>query len=329
MKIVYLLGNGFDVNLELETKYTQFYEHYKGVDSKSDSIIRLKKSIENEDNWGDLELKFGEYTLEIASKEEFIEVFEDISDNLADYLNIQEDKVDSIEIEKEKFFEYLSFPERSLPVAQKNKVAKLRTKWANHEWNIYVITLNYTKTFEKLIGEGKQSLQIGSHGKPKINYQGIQHVHGYIDNAMVMGVNDISQLLNKKFHDVPEILNAFVKSQCNQAMQHTIDDQCKQHILTANLICIYGSSLGLTDKLWWETIGAQLKGDCHLIIFAYTTEIIPERREYKKDIIRENIKKSFLEKTNLTEKEKDTVYSKIFVGINRDLFKMVKNNTTS
>tara|TARA_R110002049_G_scaffold12818_3_gene56968 strand:- start:3716 stop:4702 length:987 start_codon:yes stop_codon:yes gene_type:complete len=326
MKIVYLLGNGFDVNLDLETKYIQFYKHYKNLDSKSDSIMRLKESIANEDSWADLEFRFGEYTLEIESKEEFIEVFEDISDNLADYLKIQEDKVDSIEIEKEKLYEYLSFPERSLPVAQKNEVAKLRTKWVNHHWNTYVITLNYTKSFEKLIGEGKKTLEIGSHHKAKINYQGIQHIHGYIDDAMVMGVNDISQLLNENFHDEPEIINAFVKSQCNQAMQHTIDDQCKQHIRTANLICIYGSSLGLTDKLWWETIGNQLKGDCHLIIFGYTTEIIPLRRDYKKEIIRENIKKSFLEKTNLTEEEKEIVYPKIFVGINRDLFKMVKNN---
>jgi hypothetical protein len=324
MKIVYFIGNGFDVNLNLKTKYTEFYKHYLDIESKSEPIMKLKKEIENEKTWADLELALGEYTFKIKSKNEFIEVFEDIGDSLADYLKVQEEKVDSIEIEKDKFFEHLSFPERSLPLAQKNLVKNLRAKWKNHQWNTHVITLNYTKTFEKLIGNEKTPLKIGTHSQT-ILYHGIQHVHGYIDDAMVMGVNDISQIKNELFHKDPEILNAFVKNNCNQAMQHTIDLQCKQHLQSANLICIFGSSLGETDKLWWEIIGKQLKNDCNLIIFGYSNENITARRNYKKEAIREKIKHSFLEKTNLSEKEKEIAYSKIFVGINRNMFSFIKN----
>ena len=323
MKIVYILGNGFDINLGLQTRYSQFYKYYKKLDSKSSSIKKLKNNIESEDSWSDLELKFGEYSLNIDTKEEFIEVFEDLGDNLADYLKLEEDSVNLIEIDKEKFYRYLSFPEESLPQAQRNQVTDIRKKWSKYKWNTYVLTLNYTRVFEKLIGEDNCPVQIGNHNSNTINYQGILHMHGFIDNAMVMGVNDISQLLNEKFHDKPEIINAFVKSKCNQAMQHTIDDQCKIHINSANLICIYGSSIGSTDKLWWEEIGNRLKGDCYLIIFSFTSEDIPPLREYKKELIRENLKELFLEQTKLSKDEKKVISQKIFVGINRDMFDMV------
>lgn len=325
MNIIFLLGNGFDVNLDLKTKYTDFYKHYKDIESNDDSIVKLKKKIEDEKTWADLESALGKYTSQIQTKKEFIKIFEDIGDNLAEYLRQQEEIVDSIEIDEKKFHEHLSYPERLLPAAQKNQVEKLRVKWKDHHWQTYVITFNYTKTFEKLIGEDNHRLEIGSRGNPKINYQGINHVHGYIDDRMVMGVNDISQIENKLFHKDPEILNAFVKNQCNKAMQHLIDNQCEQHILSAHLICIYGSSLGITDKLWWETIGTRLKHECHLIIFWYEPIEIPPRRDYKRDLIREEVKRAFLEKTQLSEEEKELAYSKIFVGINRDLFKIKKS----
>jgi hypothetical protein len=324
MKIVYILGNGFDVNLNLETKYTDFYKMYKKIESKNDSILKLKKSIETEKNWSDLESALGEYSQKVNSASEFIELFEDIGDNLADYLKSEERKIDSLEIDKEKFLEHLSFPDRLLPLAQRNQIKSLKEKWKNHQWNIYAITLNYTQTFEKIIGEDEKPIETGTHHQAKITYQGIQHLHGYIDDMLVMGVNDISQIKNESFHNNSEILNAFIKEKCNQAMQHTVDEQCKLHISSANLICIFGSSLGITDKLWWENIGERLKGDCFLIIFSYSNENIPPRREYKKEALREGIKNSFLEKTNLTEKEKEFVYPKIFVGINRNIFKVIK-----
>ncbi|MDF4223249.1 AbiH family protein [Maribacter sp. M208] len=325
MKIIYLLGNGFDVNLKLQTKYTDFYKHYRKVVSEKEVISKIKKNIESENTWADLESALGQYTSQVNSIAEFIEIFEDIGDNLAEYLRDQEEKIEALKINKEKFYGYLSFPENSLPVAQKNKVTAIRNKWANHQWETHVITFNYTKTFEKLIGENIKALQLGNHHNAKIFYRGIQHVHGFIDDSMVMGVNDISQIKNELFHNETELTSAFIKSDCNQAMQHTIDEQCKKHISSANLICIYGSSLGITDKIWWESIGERLKSDCYLIIFSYSNEKISRRRDYKKKSLRHEIKTSFLQKTNLTEQEKEKAYSKIFVGINSDLFNIIQN----
>jgi hypothetical protein len=327
MKIVFINGNGFDINLKLKTRYTDFYKYYKDVVSKNESIIELKKSISNDiENWADLELELGKHSVKVKSKEEFIEIFEDIGDNLADYLKEEENKFDISKIDKQKLFDYISFPENSLPKAQKNEIDKIRTKWAGHHWYINVITFNYTKTFEKIIKKKGAHLEIGTHHKAKILYQGIEHIHGYIDNRMVMGVNDITQIKNKELHSVQDVLDAFVKNNCNKAMQHTVDELCNQQLNAANLICIFGSSLGETDKIWWEIIGTRLLHECHLIIFD-RQDTIPERRAYKKGAIITRIKNSFLNKTTLTKEEKGKVFDKIFVGINTDMFNGIQNKT--
>ncbi|MFT4644463.1 MAG: hypothetical protein ACI8ZX_000866 [Planctomycetota bacterium] len=320
MNIVFVIGNGFDINLSLNTRYSDFYEVYKNTASKNDSIKKLKKNISKSiENWSDLELALGQYTNEIKTKGEFIDVFEDIGDNLADYLLKEESKLDISNIDQEKLFKYLSYPENYLTKAQKDKITLFRETWHNMHWHINVITLNYTNSFETIIKKPINELKIGDHHNAYIYYQGIQHLHGYMDNRMVLGVNDISQIKNESFHNMDEVLDAFVKNNCNIAMQHDIDKICSENIYRANLICIFGSSIGETDKLWWENIGTSLLGNCSLIIFE-KRELIPDRRSYKKKEFREDIKNSFLNKTSLNEEQKKEVFDKIFVGINTKLF---------
>lgn len=100
MNILFLIGNGFDLNLGLKTRYSEFYEYYKSINSQSDSINTLKENIStNLENWSDLELALGSYTDNIRSREEFDEIFEDIGDKLADYLQQEENKFDYSKID--------------------------------------------------------------------------------------------------------------------------------------------------------------------------------------------------------------------------------------
>lgn len=104
MNIVYFIGNGFDINIGLKTRYADFYEHYKSVSSESKLITELKKEIsEGIVNWSDLELAFGKYTIRLNDIKEFDEVYEDIVNNLADYLIVEEEKFDFKKIKLETF----------------------------------------------------------------------------------------------------------------------------------------------------------------------------------------------------------------------------------
>jgi hypothetical protein len=115
MKILYIIGNGFDINLGLKTRYVDFYEYYKTIPTKSPIVKILKDNIgENFKNWSDLEKALGEYTENFNTIDEFIEVYEDIGDNLGDYLKEQEKDFDFSKIDRDKLSSYLSFPEKSL-----------------------------------------------------------------------------------------------------------------------------------------------------------------------------------------------------------------------
>jgi hypothetical protein len=81
---------------------------------------------------------------------------------------------------------------------------------------------------------------------------------------MVLGVNDISQIDNIGFHKNQDIIETIIKDECNQAQKHTKEIWCKNQIKKANLICIFGSSIGDTDNIWWELVGEQLTRDCNL-----------------------------------------------------------------
>jgi len=76
---------------------------------------------------------------------------------------------------------------------------------------------------------------------------------------MVIGVNDISQIKNESFHNSRDVLESIVKSECNRANRNNIDRQLTNKINTANLICIFGSSIGETDNKWWELIVIWIK----------------------------------------------------------------------
>ena len=231
MNILFIIGNGFDLNLGMKTKYSDFYEYYHLIHSHSTSINKLKDAVSNDfKNWSDLELALGKYTEKIESVKEFDEIFDDLGDNLADFLQKQEYNFDFSKIESKKLFNYLAFPENSLLQADKDKLNLYKRKWTNTHWSVNITTFNYTHSLEKLIGDNQKDLLIGTHNGFNIMLQGVEHIHGYINDRMILGVNDVSQISNTSFHENPDILEALVKSNCNQAHKHTIDDLCKQQI---------------------------------------------------------------------------------------------------
>lgn len=324
MNIVYLIGNGFDLNLGLSTRYSDFYNYYSSKDTTSELITTLKNKISTDyKNWSDLEMALGNYTNNLNSIEEFEDIFDDILDNLGDYLKTVEDKFDFSIFSKEKLCSYLSRPEESLLKADADEIMAFRQTWVAQDWNVRIITFNYTSSLEKLLNYDSVNLQLGVHHRNPIVLKSLEHLHGYVDNRMVMGINDISQMSNTNFHFEQDVLEAFVKSHCNKAQKHTIDNVCSSQISKANLICIFGSSIGDTDNCWWELIGEQLKRGCKLIIFTKGEEI-SRRKEYKKARIERIMRDYFLNKTKLTNEEKINFSSNIYVGVNTEMFSDLK-----
>jgi len=325
MDILYIIGNGFDLNLGLKTSYHDFYKYYQGIESESENVNNLKKTISKDlKNWSDLELALGQYTENFKSDPEFIEAFEDIGDNLADYLQIEEDNFDISNVDRNKLINDLIYPEKSLLKSDLDKITSFKNGWVNYQWNINVITFNYTKLLENILREKQSNSQIGSHNSLQVVLQKVEHIHGYIDERMVMGVNDVTQIANATFHNNQDILEAFVKNHCNQTCKHSIDDLFNNLINGANLICIFGSSIGDTDNLWWERIVKQLlRSDFKLIIFQKNNNV-SKRRLYQIGSIERLIKESLINRLNMKEEEKKHAINNIFISVNSDMFKLIE-----
>ena len=328
MKIVHLIGNGFDLNIPIKTSYKDFYKYYVQQKSKHPLVADLKTELQRNketDIWADFEFAFGVYTKHLKSLEEFDVVFDDVKEHLALYLDeVQAKLPENSEASVQKLYNDIAYPYEHLLESDKvNYLQPFANQWSLDNWSVNFISFNYTTTAEKLLHYEGRSKQIMKFGNGRVfNLTKIEHIHGFTDRNMILGVNDISQIANETFRADQDVVDALVKINSNTARKHLVSDRCQQLISEANLICLFGLSMGETDKMWWELIGEQLKRkSVRVIIFELCEGILPNA-EYKRLRIERRITDKFLSKTKLTEEQKREVKERIFIGLNTNIFKL-------
>lgn len=226
----------------------------------------------------------------------------------------------------EKFLKDLIAPETYLPLLDKNAIENFcKYYWSSYsQWNTNIITFNYTSSIEKLLQqENKKQLKLGSskYSNP-IFLNKIMHIHGSILNNILLGVNDISQIDNEILCKNPTFLDILVKPQTNKMTKELIDNECFDIIKNSNLICLFGLSIGDTDKIWWELIGEQLKDSLCKIIYFTVGEKIENRRFHLIGDNERRLKEYLLSKTKLTNQEKNNLKDKIYIAHNTNMFKI-------
>lgn len=327
MEIVYLIGNGFDLNMGLKTKYSDFYSQYIQSESIDESILRLKQDIgkylskESSDiNWSDFELDFGRYTSRITSVEELINIYEDVNISLHNYIKEQELLLGMRD--KQVLIKDLMFPAEHLREIDKFYINDFAARFKKTPQNTNIITFNYTKCIENILGiKYVNHYKLGYNNKGNPCYlHSIKHIHGCIDDNILVGVNDINQIHNEQFKKDNTALALLIKPQSNKAIGSRVDEECIRVVQKSNLVCLFGLSLGDSDMFWWNLIGEQLlRTDFRLILFVRDNDLTI------KHLIGETIKfyKEFLlSKTDLSLEEKNEVGEKIFIGYNTEIFKL-------
>lgn len=320
MNIAFLIGNGFDLNLGLETRYEHFYKYY--CKKKSDNIVieQFKQDINNPNyDWSDLELALGEYSARFAYNQqaEFIALLDDIQDSLAEYLDAQMDKVIVPKSAIVRFDEYICNIEKYLTPADAESLMEFKDTLLDKDNIINFIVFNYTDTLERLVSwDGNPSL--ASDGKTIIN--SIEHIHGTTKSNMILGVNDESQIANGSFAESGIILEAFKKQEMNINTETLRAERCEKIIDEADFICIFGMSLGETDKCWWQHIVHRLNSSIACAaVFSKTEEVSPIRM-YRTGARKRNIKLKLLANSILTNEEIDILSQQIYVSLNSELF---------
>lgn len=338
MRVTFIFGNGFDLNLGMKSSYSQFYEWYceKYGDEFFAKKIKEDRNAQKE-NWADLELSLGGYTKEISKDE--IELFLDEKQNLEGRLKeylIQESNELKLDytIAGPKFKNalvnfYNAFNENDRPEYKKF----ISGTGACIEYSI--ITLNYTDAIKNLYDGAIKQL------KPEITHRANNgstytdkiskplYVHGNIEseavtNGMILGVADDSQIANSEFRDRRDCSDYLIKESVNRKMGARNIEKAKQIINESVYVCVFGTSFGVTDKLLWQYLVVWLKQGAskRLCIFARDSKLIEgsaqalvRRQDYHRRL--------FLERAGVDEHEQEELMNKIIVCLNSDVFDLM------
>ena len=148
----------------------------------------------------------------------------------------------------------------------------------NNTVTINFIIFNYTWTIESLLGlknrsnKGNTLQIINDRHYTEVNR--LYHIHADLDSEeLILGVNDSSQLSNESFRGDVTIESMLVKPTTTYQKEDMIDSACETLISKSDIICLYGCSMGLSDKKWWKLIADHLMNSSSFLLkYSYAEE---------------------------------------------------------
>lgn len=249
--LVAVIGNGFDIDLKLKTKYSDFFNSYHfqnnvdqeiverlysysvsenmlynmNVPKESFSIFNLlacKQRVESSENWFDLETELAIIAKRDISKEELkdLKVISEL--DLVRKQKFEKLNVDykSFALLEQRLSDYIK-TQYSLPLDRESYAYKLFSIINEHNnHTVYVDNFNYTD-WDKLFQNNK--LQV-------------QYIHGTVtDESNILGIHDEVEV--KPMYDY------FIKTHSPKFRSNHIS----QHLEEADEVVFFGHSFGDTD----------------------------------------------------------------------------------
>ena len=301
MNVTFLLGNGFDNAIDLQTSYEDFYSWYLEKENKIEEEKKLKDAIRSGGKiWEDFEYALGQFTSEFADKNKFINCFITARASLIEYLNdvyirkkdLEPDFLNStayclVDL-SQQFFKDLNKKDRE----------RYESMVDIEDLNIYYISYNYTPVHsdccDQITSFAKYYwTQRHCHCRTECNIVDYINVHGLIGQDPIFGVNDISQIANEEFRQDKEIVNLMVKEEADKIAAKNWRANAVKFIKNSNVVCIFGMSLGDTDLFWWQQIAAWLESDINNELIIYDIIGSEDEKEDKERALRGKISSHF------------------------------------
>ena len=333
MNITFLIGNGFDIQMGLASACRTVEAHYISLKKEDSWLQAFQQRMEGQkEYWSDFETAIGEYTNSFADHQQakYQLCLDDFSVELIQYLQREESKIDytlCLEETQKEFFRSFSNYDADIPNRYKNEINAIISK--NNEVHFRFVSFNYTHVFDNCLKQTftKNNMIVGNHVARGTRYnhfvnKDVLHIHGELPGPIIMGVDNQDQVLNKKWAEQRRFQQKLIKPVINNRAGSLVDDNVKKLIIESSIICIFGMSLGETDKTWWKLLGNWLKGeDRRLVIFGHNDDYSqvglthPRRFAIQDDLI-----DRFLDLAEIQETERDLIADKIFAVINPRLF---------
>ena len=288
MNITFFIGNGFNLNLGLHTTYADFLNSYKEITPQDSKVTAYLKTLlaaeEPSARWSDAEVFWGKITAQFLqdgySADDFYDAYEDFCGALS-AAQTEEEKRIPFETLTTKIVEGFSSALLNFADGFRETEKALLLQYAesfDSRMCYRFVDFNYTSVLEKCLETVNAVPEcIGTtlvHGKPLQNrILSHLHIHGDLKKSMVLGVSDVSQIAGTALFDGlgEEYIGQLIKQRANEMYKEDADKKAIDVLKASDLIFIYGMSLGITDKLWWERICELLKQNkrMHIILHAF------------------------------------------------------------
>ena len=286
VKVTYLLGNGFDIGLGLKTRYNDFLKTF--VVSKSDDspvVARFRQFIKEDlskdsMSWSDAEKRFGALPFSNFAKESNIPLSEVLikldscfQSELADYLRSEE-------------FKFI------IPDGRRENCRKKMMGYFLHLLNHTIgvgggiddgtdvvefnfITLNYTRSLNQFLGmkQGEEwSIKLRDddemsrmfiRGPKRIIIGRVCHAHGSLFKYehRLFGVNDSWQISDEDARQICMDEGYLIKTEEDKHVQVGHRKEAVELMESTDILVLFGTSYGQTDKIWWQTIVNKVEND--------------------------------------------------------------------
>lgn len=271
--VTFIIGNGFDLSLGLKTSYRDFYEYIKSQHLHLENKI-YKAIQEAPETWADFEIALGQYTHYIDKLPEkdrksesvnFHEELGELIEDLATYLGKQEKSAENME--KIPIFTNTSYFEE-LPLGQANMI---RDQVSRGPLKIQFITLNYTGVLKNILLDIRSILPSG------ITLVSPHSIHGTLLENLTLGVSDESQLSSSMSGAEKDDL---IKPSLIYSMNDGRMGMLQQMITNSDVIVLFGTSIGETDKYIWEIVNKWLAkyGNRYIIIHKHDKRYLESTR---------------------------------------------------
>ena len=334
MNLLYIIGNGLDIQYGLKTKYSHFYEYqlpkYQEKQKNSKYVNVIYDNIqEDKENWSDMELSLGELTKNSEIDEEkFMQDLDDVNEDLNNYLRSEQDKFDvtskNITIENELANLLKFIPEKDV-----ERISDYLNNMNYTTDQIRILTFNYTNILDNLIEKVtspvNNTFRRNSNG---CSIGSVEHAHGTLEFALILGVSEESQL-NIEYKD--ENRKYLIKESLLSEVRENRNIKNDNLINWADMIIIFGTSIGATDNYIWNKIAKNsIKKNIPILIHYYEANIeLIKKLPRKMGQLYEKVENNFIEKSGIDdEKEIEVLKSNIVPIISKKIFEIKEDKSS-
>lgn len=326
MIITFLIGNGFDIGLGMKTQFKDIYKTYIQTSSNAYHIEKFKLELQDDapkyKNWSDFEMGMARYASNFSDEAKFIDCIRDFKMHMEEHLLSEQNKaMESIYKDELSMWRCVNELEKSMSIfykgQSKNVIAVIDDMMSRNVMNVYnFIIFNYTTILDYIIARYSEQQQ------QKDRIEEVIHIHGKINEDVVLGVDNETQLSNVQFPISKKTQRAFIKPIFNQMYDKFRVEKAIKLIEESQVVCVYGMSLGESDKSWTDKLVEWLKEDPthYLIYFDYTEEFYRRCNWDKIMEVEEEEKEILLKRITDSPEDIEKIINQVHIPIGYDIF---------